>query len=44
MTEEEKQHIMNEFETNQEATIKIAGGKEIKLNKDYIAFEILEKT
>ena len=35
---------MTDFEANGEVTINLANGKEVKLNKDFIAFEIQEKT
>jgi glycyl-tRNA synthetase len=39
MTEEEKEKLMKEFTETGEATFTIASGKQIKLNKDFIAFE-----
>jgi glycyl-tRNA synthetase len=44
LSEEEKQHLMQEFEAYGEATVTLQGGKQIKLNKDFIAFEQCERT
>lgn len=43
-TEDEKLKAMQEFESSGECTLKLASGKEIKLNKDFIGFELCEKT
>lgn len=40
VSEEDKQRLMTEFEANGEVAINLSNGKEIKLNKDFIAFEI----
>lgn len=44
MTEEDKHKVMLEFEQTGEATLTLATGKQVKLNKEYIAFELGEKT
>jgi glycyl-tRNA synthetase len=44
LSEEEKQKLLAEFEANNEVVIKISDEKEIKLNKDFITFEVVEKT
>jgi glycyl-tRNA synthetase len=44
MEEAEKIKIMQEFEQTGEATLTIASGKQIKLNKEHIAFEHNERT
>lgn len=44
LTEEEKAKLKNDFDVTGEATITLSGGKQIKLNKDYIGFEVGEKT
>ena len=43
-TEEEKQKLMTEFEATGEATLNLAGGKQVKLNKSFVAFEMGERT
>lgn len=43
MTEEDKQKAKTEFDATGEVTITIAGGKQIKLNKEFIGFELGEK-
>jgi len=42
-TEEDKEKLKNEFDASGEATLTLPGGKVIKLNKDFIAFETGEK-
>lgn len=44
MVEADKVKSMQEFESTGECTIKVASGKEIKLNKEHITFEQCEKT
>jgi hypothetical protein len=34
---------MGEFAEKNEITIKIANGKEIKLSKDFVTFDVVEK-
>lgn len=43
-TEEEKQRYMADFEATGEATLTLPGGKQVKLNKDFVSFEVGEKT
>jgi glycyl-tRNA synthetase len=43
MTEEDKEKLMKGFVETGEATLNLPGGKVIKLNKDFIAFETGEK-
>lgn len=43
-SEEEKLALMKEFESTGEATLTLPSGKQVKLNKDFIAFELGEKT
>ncbi len=44
MQEEDKFKLKAEFDATGEATINLASGKQIKLNKDFIAFEQGERT
>jgi glycyl-tRNA synthetase len=44
MSEEDKFKLKAEFDTTGEATINLASGKQIKLNKDFVAFEQGERT
>ena len=43
MTEEDKEKLMKGFVETGEATLNLPGGKVVKLNKDFIAFETGEK-
>jgi glycyl-tRNA synthetase len=43
-SEEEKLNFMKEFEATGEATLTLPSGKQVKLNKDFVAFELGEKT
>lgn len=43
-TEEDKVNFMKEFESTGEVTLTLASGKQVKLNKEYVTFELAEKT
>ena len=43
-TEEDKVNFMKEFESTGEVTLTLATGKQVKLNKEYVTFELAEKT
>lgn len=43
-SEEEKLNLMKEFEASGEATLTLPSGKQVKLNKDFVSFELGEKT
>jgi glycyl-tRNA synthetase len=43
MSEEDKDKLKKEFDETGEATINLSGGRSIKLNKDFIAFETGER-
>lgn len=41
---EEKMKMKNEFEANGELIITVEDGKQFKLTKDFVSFEVQEKT
>jgi glycyl-tRNA synthetase len=44
MTEEDREKLKVEFDTTGEATINLPSGKAIKLNKEFLGFDVGEKT